>query len=414
MKNIVLIMITISMIILSGCNQQDIFKFAEKAIENPQLCNSLDYSGTPFNSDVCYSFVAIRRQEIDLCENVIDTEAKKGCYYEVRRKIGFTDLSDCEEVPEFKPKSTCYESIAKGITDIEECNEFPEDYRYICYYEFVASTEDASIYDQYFSPLTEERIQEQLDDLEKQKEENIKLGRDSEEDYKKKNYDPYNFIVDRHSGCYDFVARRTINLDLCLSPGCMRFIAMKSNKPKICLDIENKNFVGIRDYDLEDEKNDCLASVLTQVSHENIELCSEITEEWQRNGCIKEIAVQTGNIKLCKNIQVSGKSTTTVTRCYIDNEGNEQCTEEEQQTSYLDKTEEYKIDNCYLHIAKDNPQKCDDVAEDSMKLRNACYYKISRVTNNPSICQNIVIPEIDDVTCEDYLNNHGLVATPER
>jgi len=49
-----------------------------------------------------------------------------------------------------------------------------------------------------------------------------------------------------------------------------------------------------------------------------------------------------------------------------------------------------------------------------MKLRNACYYAISGATNNPSICQNIVIPKIDDVTCEDYLNNYGLVATPEK
>ena len=194
----------------------------------------------------------------------------------------------------------------------------------------------------------------------------------------------------------------------------MHYVARTVNNPRICFDIKDLSFVGSGYYDLDNELDYCIVSVIAQPGYDTVDFCMQVKNEGQRNACFREIATRTGNIKLCKNINVSDKSTTTVTRCYIDGEGNKQCTEGEQQTSYLDKTEEYKINNCYLNIAKDHPEKCNDAAEDSMKLRNACYYAISGATNNPSICQNIVIPKIDDVTCEDYLNNYGLVATPEK
>jgi hypothetical protein len=383
MKNIILILIFISIITLTGCTKQDISKFAENAIENPQLCDSLNYSGTPFNSDVCYSYVASMRQDISFCENVIDTEAKKGCYYEVRSITGFTDLSDCEEVPEFNSKATCYESIAKGITDIEKCKEFPENYSYICYYEFAASTENVSICDQYFKPLTPPYIQEEIKRITAE----AKLeGKPVTE-----NFRAFDYIDNKHSSCYNFVAKRMTQSKLCLSPGCVSFVAAKTNKSKVCSDIEDLNFVGSEYYNLNDELDNCIMSVVTQGGHDNVDFCMLIKREWQRNFCITEIAIQTENIEFCKNIQVSDNLTS---------------------TSYLDRTEEYKIGNCYTPIARDNPEKCDEVVEDSMKLRNACYYEISRVTNNPDICKNIVIPQIDHVTCEVYLNKYNLIATP--
>ena len=94
---------------------------------------------------------------------------------------------------------------------------------------------------------------------------------------------------------------------------------------------------------------------------------------------------------------------------FVNVNGEKICEEKE---TFLSKTDDFKILNCYSLIAADDPKQCDKVADDSMKLRNACYYQISRLNNDPSICKNIVIPMIDDVTCEKYLANQGLVATP--
>ena len=360
-NNITLLLIVVSLVALSGCNQEDISKYAKQAIDNPELCKTIDYSGSMFNSDNCYTYVAMERAEIELCENIDDNEIKKHCYYAVRERVGYQSLSDCEEIPEFKPKDPCYKYLAADITDPLNCNEFPEEYRHICYFGVAVNTNNIAICDQYVPELTEEEIEVKVIQLESEKEENIRLGRDSEEDYVRKNWNPLDFIDDNHAECYNNFARETQNYQYCLTDQCIYSIAVTVSDPEICLEIES----ATRDV--------CLARVV-QLNPEFYDYCQYAEDE----GCYRNAALETNNIKLCEHL------------------------------TKIDKT----LD-CYYQIAIKNPSKCGEIDTDDDRIINDCYYYISRQKNDPSYCNNMIIEGIEDPTCQDFLNHYNLVATPE-
>ena len=205
--------------------------------------------------------------------------------------------------------------------------------------------------------------------------------------------------------CFSVVAVASLDESLCEDSTCISTIAAVKNQPDLCKEIPNRN--------LRNENVDIHQSAVTRCllinaeRNNNTEICRSFTNQEDVNSCFRSIAINTQDISLCKYLRDSS-GVPKVTECTIVN-GEKICKEKE---TFLSKTDDFKILNCYSLIATDDPKQCDKVADDSMKLRNACYYQISRLNNDPSICKNIVIPMIDDVTCEKYLANHGLVATP--
>lgn len=188
--------------------------------------------------------------------------------------------------------------------------------------------------------------------------------------------------IDNKRGCQNVVARETNNENACLFPDCLTAVAIAKKNSQLCEKIPSLQLQEEerKSLDLADEKQNCY--VIYAENLNDIEICDKLKDEGVRNGCFSTIARNTNDIKICKKIKVA----------VIPG----------QMPSFLDKTEEYKILNCYTAIAKENPNKCDDVKDDSMKLRNECYREMSRITNNPELCKNIIIPRVENVSCEDY------------
>lgn len=387
--NISILIIIFSLIALSGCNQEDISNYAKEAIDNPELCKTIDYSGSVFNSDNCYAYVAMERQDLDLCDNIDNSIAVGECKFEIRDNLGYGSLADCKEIPETKPEKPCYIAIAESLTDISECEEFPEEYRYLCHFVFASRTQDTSICDDFYPSLTPPFIEEELTRITSEAQNE---GKPINEDF-----EPIIYLEDRHTECYDYVAFDNKNTEFCRTPHCIERIAKATDDYSVCLELKEMN-VNEDHYDLKKIMTSCLLSTTSKST--DAESCNFLDEE-DRASCIRNIAVNVDDITLCSEIQIYEE----VPSC----EQGEGCA---QTVSYLDKTEEYKINNCYLPIAQSAPEKCNDVARtDSMKLVNACFYSLSRALNDPSLCSNIIIPEIDDMTCEKYLDSIGFVAT---
>ena len=352
-KNLLLISISLVILLLFGCSPNELLKYKDEIQKNPSFCDK--FSGE--DKDSCYFFAATIRMEPELCNKVEINEAKESCFFEVKGMVGF-DLEDCPKLSNQAEKTTCYFDVAETITppsNVEVCKEWPSEWSYICYTHIAKIKYNVSICDEYVS----DRIE-----LE---------------------YDKYSNITLRES-CYESVAITNFDPSLCNFNKCFERIAISTKNLSLC------------------KNQECYTSYATQLN--DINACGLVEDENLRNGCFNQIADNTGNLRVCENIYITEKPF--VKECWTDDEGRKHCTSETH--SFLNKTEQYKISNCY-RIAKENPKKCDDVAYDSMKLRNECYYTISKLTNNPEICKNIVIPGVDDVTCEDYLKQYNLIPT---
>ncbi len=200
--------------------------------------------------------------------------------------------------------------------------------------------------------------------------------------------------------CFSVVAVATLNESLCEDSTCIATIAASKNKPDLCKEIPDRT--------LRNELIDPRQSALTRCLlinaeyNNNSEICKSFTNQDDANLCFRSVALKTKDITLCKYLDVS--------ECSIEN-GEKICQDD---GAFLSRTDEFKILNCYSLIAANDPNQCDKVADDSMKLRNACYYQISRYNKDPTLCKHIIIPNMDDVTCENYLSTTGLVATSSR
>ena len=349
-----LILFCIISLSLFGCSENNFNKYQQEIQENPSFCNT--FIGE--EKDLCYSFAAGIRFEPQLCDNVLSEETKKECYFEVGGMSGFK-LEDCTKLSNDVQKERCYFDVAESITpesDITICEQWPEEWNYICYTYFAKTKYEVPICDNYVSN-------------------EIKLE-----------YDEQDYITLRES-CYEAIAITNSNPNLCKFDECSNQIAISTQDLSLC------------------KNQDCYSSYA--IKFNDIDACKLIKDESLRNSCYVQVAENTNNIKICKNVYVTEEPFKQ--ECWTDEKGREHCTLES--TSYLDKTEEYKVTNCYLRIATDDPDKCQDVADDSVKLMNECYYRVSKNINNLKLCKNIVIPEIDEVTCEDYVKHYGLVLT---
>jgi len=212
-------------------------------------------------------------------------------------------------------------------------------------------------------------------------------------------------ISGEHYSCFSVVAVASLNESLCEDSTCISTIAAVKNQPDLCKEIPTRN--------LRNEYVDIHQSAVTRCllinaeQNNNQEICRSFTNQEDVNSCFRTMAINTQDITLCKYLKDTS-GVPKVTECRIVN-GEQICEEKE---TFLSMTDDFKILNCYYLIAANDPKQCDKVADDSMKLRNACYYHIAGLNNDPSICKNIVIPMTDDMTCEKYLAHHGLVATP--
>lgn len=183
----------------------------------------------------------------------------------------------------------------------------------------------------------------------------------------------------------------------------MLVIASEKNNPDICMEIPNRNFIE----DVDPYQSPVVRCLLiTAERNNNTEICRLLTNQKDVTSCFRSIAIHTQDITLCKYLKDTS-GVPKVTECMIINE-EKICKEKE---TFLSRTDDYKILNCYSLIANDDFRQCDKVSDDSMKLRNACYYEMSRLNNDPSICKNIIIPMIEDVTCEKYVINSGSIMT---
>ncbi|GEM_PF-2653260 len=249
------------------------------------------------------------------------------------------DPQICKLIPSSKWQEECFEEIAPEITNPEYCEELKtQDQKDTCYMQIAKLRKDSTFCK--------------------------KVSSDAQRDCQ-------NTVIDT-------VARETNNENACLTSDCLTAVAIAKKNPQVCEKIASLQLQ--ENLDSDDEEQNCYVDYAENVN--DIKICDKFKEEGVRNGCFSAIARNTKDIKICRNIKVA----------VIPG----------QMSSFLDKTEEFKLLNCYPYIARDNPKKCDDVADDSMKLRNECYREMSRLTNNPELCKNIIIPGVEEVTCEDY------------
>ncbi len=308
------------------------------------------------------------------CNTFNNPQEKDACYTFAAYLRIDSDL--CNKVISEKSKNECFEAVASKSTTPEECEKLStQSSKERCYINVAKENKNISYCDK---------------------------------------------VVNAKLSCIDEVAVATNNESLCIYPGCIISVAIGKEDPAICKNMLNINITllaeqepdGILDEksvkrtNLTEEENYCYRMCAAKLHI--IELCLEENDEYFRNGCIVQIADNTSNISVCKYINIAEQPF--VQECWTDDVGRH-CTLEVH--SYLNQTEDYKINNCY-RIAKDDPKKCDEVIDDSMKLRNECYYSMSRINNNPELCKNIIIPGIEDMTCEKYLNKNNLIPTPER
>ncbi len=214
-------------------------------------------------------------------------------------------------------------------------------------------------------------------------------------------------ISGEHYSCFSVVAVATLNESLCEDSRCISVIAAVKNQSDLCKAIPIRNLRNEYAYADIHQSAVTRCLLINAEQNNNPEICRSFTNQEDVNSCFRTIAINTQDITLCKYLKDTS-GVPKVTECTIVN-GEKICEEKE---TFLSQTDDFKILNCYSLIAKDDPKQCDKVVDDSMKLRNACYHSIAGLNNDPSICKNIVIPLIDDMTCEKYLAYHGLVATP--
>ena len=205
--------------------------------------------------------------------------------------------------------------------------------------------------------------------------------------------------------CFSVVAVATNNEDLCEDPRCLLSIAKAKQNPNLCKRIPEMNSrYNEESVGYVDPTDFCLMQYAIGLNDGQV--CFDLKNQDDKNSCFRGVAISSKNITLCKHIKdVSGPPK--VIECKIIN-GEKIC---EVKKTFLDKTDEFKILNCYSPIANNNPSECGKVREDSLKLMNACYYEISELNKDPNICKNIEIPNDRDVTCQDYSNYYLLKST---
>ena len=306
-KQILLLGIIATVLLVSGCSENQFEEYRNKIQQDPSYCDGLKGE----EKDLCWLFAAEIRGEPELCTKIGAPELQEECFEEVATEI--TDPEKCEKLKTQYDKENCYTRIAMLRKDVAFCEK----------------------------------------------------------------------VIDNKRGCQNVVARVTNNENGCLFPDCLTAVAIAKKNVDLCKKIPTMQLLEEEreNINLAEEEQSCYGFYATNVN--DVEICYKLKDEGVRNGCFAQIARNTDNIKICKNIKVA----------VIPG----------QMPSFLDKTEEFKILNCYPYIAtKDNPEKCDEVKDDSMKLRNECYMEISRRMKNPELCQNIIIPGKTSVTCEDY------------
>ncbi|NUQ56972.1 MAG: hypothetical protein HUT38_00530 [Candidatus Paceibacter sp.] len=270
----------------------------------------------------------------------------------------------CYKIPIEKFKEECLSEVAPEITDPKKCEEFKdEDNKSSCYINVARFHKDITFCDR----VTEER-------------------RDS---------------------CFSVVAVVTNDEKLCKDTTCILTIAKSKKDPNLCRKIPEMDLYDYSSGNPAYSVESCLMRYAVGLDDEKI--CLALKSQDDKNSCFRDVAINSGDINLCKNIKnVSG--TPKVIECKIIN-GSKICEEKE---TFFSATDGFKIINCYSLIANNDPNECKKVRNDSVKLMNACYYEISRNNKDPNICQKIEIPNDNNVTCEDYLNYIDLVSTMQR
>jgi len=290
------------------------------------------------------------------CDGLIG-HTKEICYIKIISGIIEKQTPEsCNKIINKKWKKECFSEVAPEITDPKKCEEFKdEDNKNSCYISVSKFYKDIS----YCDKVTGER----------------------------------------KYACFNAIGIATNNENLCETNSCILTVAKAKRSPNICKKISEINLrYNEEDVGNVNPRDFCLMQYAIGLSDEQV--CFDLKNQDNKNSCFRDVAIISKDITLCRHIKdISGPPI--VTECKIIN-GEKIC---EAKKTFLDKTDEFKILNCYSLIANEKPSECEKVREDSLKLMNACYYKISKINKNQNVCKNIEIPNDRDVTCQDYLNS---------
>ncbi len=96
--------------------------------------------------EICYSNLAILKNELDLCDNIADSSAKEGCILVVATNT--LDVDACSKITNREKNNICFKDIAINKSSSELCKNInKEDFADECYLSIGATAKNADLCD---------------------------------------------------------------------------------------------------------------------------------------------------------------------------------------------------------------------------------------------------------------------------
>lgn len=347
------------------------FQLVAEKINNPKVCRMIVGDDTRWNN--CFKSVAAGTKDIGLCDEIKgNSSAKKSCL--VDTAIAMEDETVCarEELGTFD-KKRCFIEIATNKQDAAVCEGLAKAReKEECWQKVGAAAGDVEV----CKKITEVQIYQ--------------------------------------TRCINEIAIKNKNTDICNEQAfssdkylCISMLAEKSNDLSICSRIndeeekdacisdiaERRQNIGLCDKLKGRDSDNCVSSIA--VAKEDVNLCGLIKDMFEKSACHIEIAEKTGQMELCKSMNVddisrencllnTSKKGDDASLCIsLENEDNK--------TRCIINVAQYQRDasHCGLNI-------------ESQGTREKCIYETVKKWKTNKVCEPITDPGDKEKCLEDY------------